>query len=72
MTDLIGWAATALFVLSYFARSRRTLLLLQFVAALVWLSYGVLLRAAPVIAANALVAGAAAFTVLRERAEAPQ
>jgi hypothetical protein len=70
VTDLIGWAATTLFVLSYFAKSKRTLLLLQFVAALVWLSYGVLLRATPVIAANALVAGAAAFTVFRERAEA--
>jgi hypothetical protein len=70
MTDLIGWAATALFVLSYFARSRRKLLFLQFIAALVWLAYGILLRAAPVIAANALVAGAAAFSALRSRAPA--
>jgi hypothetical protein len=71
MADLTGWVATALFVLSYFARSRRRLLFLQFVAALVWLGYGVLLGAAPVIAANALVAGAAAFTALRGRPEPP-
>jgi hypothetical protein len=67
VTDGIGWVATALFVLSYFAKSRRRLLLLQFVAALVWLAYGVLLHAAPVIAANALVAGAAAFTAIRRQ-----
>lgn len=68
MTDYIGWVATVLFVLSYFAKSRRSLLGLQFVAALLWLGYGVLLRAAPVIAANALVAGAAAFTAMRRPA----
>lgn len=65
MTDAIGWVATALFVLSYFAATRRSLLALQFVAALLWLGYGVLLRAPPVVVANVLVAGAAAFNAVR-------
>jgi hypothetical protein len=66
MIDAIGWVATALFVTSYFAASRRSLLVLQFVAALLWLGYGVLLRAPPVIVANLLVAGAAAYNGFRE------
>jgi hypothetical protein len=65
--DALGWVATALFVASYFAASRRVLLALQFVAALVWLWYGVLLRAPPVVVANLLVAGAAAFSAVRVR-----
>ena len=67
MTDALGWLATALFVTSYFAASRRALLGLQFVAALLWLAYGVLLRAPPVVVANLLVAGAAAFNAARNR-----
>jgi hypothetical protein len=67
VTDAIGWVATALFVTSYFAASRRALLALQFVAALLWLGYGVLLRAPPVVVANLLVAGAAAFNAVRGR-----
>jgi hypothetical protein len=63
--DAIGWVATALFVLSYAAKDRRHLLALQVVAALVWIGYGTLLRAVPVIVANCLVAAAAAFSGLR-------
>jgi hypothetical protein len=67
MRDWIGWVATALFALSYFARNRQNLLVLQIVAASVWIGYGVLLRAAPIVVANVVVAGAAAFTVFRAR-----
>ena len=65
MIDALGWVATALFVLSYVAKDRRHLLALQVVAALVWIGYGSLLRAMPVIVANCLVAAAAAFSGLR-------
>lgn len=67
MRDWIGWVATALFALSYFARNRQNLLVLQIVAASVWIGYGVLLRAAPIVVANVVVAAAAAFTVFRAR-----
>ena len=67
MRDWIGWVATALFALSYFAKNRHNLLVLQIVAASVWIGYGILLRAAPVVVANVVVAGAAAFTVIRAR-----
>ncbi len=69
MTDAvmqgIGWTATGLTVASYFCRSPRTLRLVQATAALVWLSYGIVLGAKPIIAANVLVAGVAAYTTWR-------
>ncbi len=67
MRDWLGWVATALFALSYFAKDRRNLLVLQTAAASVWIGYGLLLGAAPVVVANVVVAGAAAFTVIRAR-----
>ena len=61
----LGWCATAVFVGSYFF-SRPTLLrAAQMAGALLWLLYGVLIGAPPVIVANALVFSAAAWTALR-------
>jgi hypothetical protein len=60
--DALGWTATGVFVASYLARDARTLRLLQAGGALLWLAYGVLLNALPVIVANAIVAGAAAYS----------
>lgn len=69
----IGWAATAMTVTSYFCRNPRTLRMVQAVAAVVWMTYGVMIGAKPIIAANVLVAGVAAWTTWRgpgrERAE---
>ncbi len=69
MTDAvmqgIGWTATGMTVASYFCRSPRTLRLVQAGAALVWLTYGVVIGAKPIIAANVLVAGVAAYTTWR-------
>ena len=61
-TDLVGWAATALFAASYFCREPRTLRLTQAAAALLWLAYGVVLQAAPVIVANVIVASLALWS----------
>jgi hypothetical protein len=62
MIDLLGWAATAVFVGSYFFRRPSALRRIQMVGALMWVAYGVLMRAPPVVAANLLVIGAAAWT----------
>jgi hypothetical protein len=70
--DLVGWAATALFAVSYFCREPRTLRLTQAAAALLWLSYGVALRALPVIVANVIVASLALWSAWGvPRADAP-
>jgi hypothetical protein len=61
----LGWFATALTVSSYFFRNQRTLRIVQTVAAIIWMSYGIGLGARPIVAANVLVAGVAAWSVLR-------
>jgi hypothetical protein len=64
MTQALGWVATAIFVGSYFAPPA-ALRILQMVGAVLWVVYGVLIGAMPVIAANVLVFSAAAWTLVR-------
>jgi hypothetical protein len=68
--DLVGWAATAVFVGSYFFASPTLLRRAQMMGALLWMTYGILIGAAPVIVANVLVFSAAAWTAFR-KAPAP-
>ena len=67
MIDTVGWAATAVFVSSYFFQRPNALRAVQMVGAAMWIIYGVMLAAPPVIAANALLIGVAAWTVYRAR-----
>jgi hypothetical protein len=62
MPDWIGWVATATFASSYFCKRPAALRRVQGLAALLWMSYGVLIHALPVIVANAVVAGFAVFS----------
>ena len=64
-TDLLGWVATAVFVASYFFARPSLLRGAQMLGALLWLIYGVMINATPVIVANALVFSAAAWTAFR-------
>jgi hypothetical protein len=68
MVEYLGWLATAVFVGSYFC-APAMLTRVQMLGALLWAVYGVLIGAVPVVAANLLVLGAAAWT-LRRRSEA--
>ena len=61
----IGWAATGMTIASYFCRDQVVLRRVQAVAALVWITYGVVIGAPPIIAANILVAGVAVWTSVR-------
>jgi hypothetical protein len=63
--NLLGWAATAVFVGSYFFSRPSILRGVQMAGALLWITYGILIGASPVIVANALVFSAAAWTALR-------
>jgi hypothetical protein len=67
MTDLLGWVATAVFVGSYFFKRPALLRAAQMMGATLWIVYGALIGAIPVVVANALVFGAAAFTLIRSR-----
>ena len=52
----IGWLATAVFASSYFFRRPAALRKEQACAALLWVGYGLAIRAAPVVVANVIVA----------------
>jgi hypothetical protein len=68
--ECVGWAATAVFVGSYFFGRASVLRGVQMVGALLWIAYGVLINASPVIVANVLVLSAAAWTLFRKPAAA--
>jgi hypothetical protein len=67
MTETLGWIATAVFVASYFFARPGLLRAVQMSGATLWIVYGFLIGAVPVIAANALVFTAAAWTLLRSK-----
>jgi len=67
MADWIGWLATTIFASSYFCKQAVTLRRVQAIAALVWMSYGFLIGAPPVIVANLVVASLAIFSARRGR-----
>ncbi len=66
MTQLLGWIATAVFVGSYFFSRPAALRAMQMTGAVLWIIYGVLIDALPVIAANVLVFAAAAWTAFAQ------
>jgi len=63
MLNGIGWIATAIFTASYFFRGQAALRSIQAVAACVWVVYGLMIGATPVVAANVIVAAAALYSL---------
>jgi len=62
MSEVIGWAATAAFAVSYLCRRQVDLRRVQAAAALLWIGYGLMIRSSPVIVANVIVASIAMFS----------
>lgn len=60
--QILGWLATAVFVGSYFFKRPAALRAMQMAGSVLWIIYGILIEATPVIAANVLVFAAAAWT----------
>ena len=67
MTDMLGWVATAIFVGSYFFKRPALLRAAQMAGAALWIVYGALIGAIPVVVANGLVFAAAAWTLAQSR-----
>jgi uncharacterized protein with PQ loop repeat len=67
MINSIGWIATAVFAISYFFKTPKALRIVQAAAALLWVTYGVLIHAMPVVVANVIVALAAVYSSLAPR-----
>jgi hypothetical protein len=70
MLDWIRWIATAMFAVSYLCKTPAALRRVQALAALLWIGYGLLLHALPVVVANLVVAIAALYSSFR-RADKP-
>lgn len=70
MLSWIGWVATALFASSYLCKQQATLRRVQAGAAVLWVVYGMLIHAFPVVVANALVAAVALYSSFRRQPEA--
>jgi predicted acyltransferase len=62
--DWIGWLATAIFLASYVSKDQAKLRRIQALAAVLWVAYGAILHAVPVVVANLLVAGVALYSSL--------
>ena len=65
MPDSIGWAATAIFAVSYFFKGTK-LRMIQAGASATWATYGVLIHSIPIIVANIIVVTLALLTAWRE------
>lgn len=70
-TEILGWVATAVFVSSYFFTRPALLRAAQMIGACLWILYGTIIGAIPVVVANGLVFGAAAWTLLKSRPAPP-
>jgi hypothetical protein len=64
MLSSIGWVATAVFAGSYLCRDQGRLRRVQAAAAVLWVVYGALIGAMPVVVANLIVAGVALWSSL--------
>jgi len=71
MHEILGWIATAIFVSSYFFTRPALLRAAQMLGATLWIVYGALIGAIPVVVANGLVFAAAAWTLFRSRQASP-
>lgn len=60
--EVLGWAATAVFSISYFLKEAAALRKIQAGGAILWLLYGIAIHSLPVIVANVIVAAAAIYT----------
>ena len=65
MIQYLGWVATAVFVGSYLCKGAAALKRMQMIGALMWVVYGLVIGATPVVAANLLVFSVAGWTLMR-------
>lgn len=70
--EMVGWVATSCFTFSYFVKKERNLLVFQSLASSIWLIYGLVIGAFPLVVANFIVASSAGSkavkVTLRDRA----
>jgi hypothetical protein len=65
MIDWLGWIASAVFACSYFFKGQVALRRVQALAALLWVAYGAMIHARPIVVANLVVASMAIWSTVR-------
>ena len=71
MFEWFGWIAKALFAASYFFKQPHRLRYIQAFAALLWIGYGIFLKAPPIIVSNLVVAVIALSSAWQQRSKEP-
>lgn len=56
MINYIGWVAVVISASSYFATNPISLRIIQAIASVVWIIYGIYFHSTPIIAANIIIA----------------
>ena len=69
--EWIGWVATAFFASSYFFKQADVLRRVQAGAAMLWVIYGLIIHAFPVVVANLVVATVALYSSYADRRRKP-
>jgi hypothetical protein len=72
MIEWVGWLATGVFAISYFCRQPIALRRTQALAALLWIGYGIAIKALPVIVANLVVAAIALISSFQRQDDSPE
>jgi uncharacterized protein with PQ loop repeat len=67
MIEWVGWVATVVFAVSYFCRQPAAMRRVQALAAMLWIVYGITIKAPPVIVANLVVASIAIISSFQRR-----
>ena len=70
--EWIGWIATAVFASSYFWKKPGALRWVQACAAMLWVFYGIIIHAPPVVVANVVVALVAVYSSLMSNGQPQQ
>lgn len=65
--EAIGWIASAVFGASYFCKQPQKLRRVQAFAAVLWICYGIVLKAMPIIVSNTIVCGLAIFSSFKKQ-----
>ena len=70
--EWVGWVATGAFAASYFCKGARSLRLVQALAAVIWIGYGLMIHALPVVVSNVVVAAVAGWSAIQRSAVSRQ
>lgn len=67
MTEVLGWIATAVVLLSFTVQDMRKLRMVNLVGCLLWIGYGFILMSKPVIFVNISIAVVHTYWLIKNR-----